>query len=64
MREIKQFFVDLAAFFPRIFREPWLSVKWEWEHRTEKNNRFKRRRKRNELNRIYSERFLKAAGRI
>lgn len=42
---MKQFIKDVIAFFPRIFRESWWSVKWEWEYRREKNNRAKRKRK-------------------
>jgi hypothetical protein len=55
---------DLLAFFPRIFRQSWISLKWDWEHRYERNNRAKRKRRANEIDRIYHERRLKEAGRI
>lgn len=48
---MKQFIKDIIAFFPRIFRESWRSVKWEWEYRREKNNRGKRRRKSRDFDR-------------
>ncbi|MEN6594708.1 MAG: hypothetical protein ABFC31_07185 [Clostridiaceae bacterium] len=58
------FIRDLLDFFPRIFRQSWISVKWDWDHRAEKNNRAKRRRRKNELDRIYRERWLQATGRL
>ena len=61
---MKQFIKDIIAFIPRMFRESWISIKWDWAHRTEKNNRYKRRRKRNEIAHIYKERYLKVSGRI
>ena len=64
MDKFKLFLNDLAEFFPRIFRQSWLSLKWDWQHRREKNNRAKRRRRANEIDRVYRERWLKATGRI
>lgn len=64
MEKFKQFLTDLSEFFPRIFRQSWISLKWDWAYRREKNNRAKRRRRRNEVERIYRERWLKATGRI
>ena len=46
---MKQFIKDVIAFFQRIFRESWWSVRWEWENRRVKYNRAKRRRKQRDL---------------
>lgn len=55
MDKFKQFLSDLAEFIPRIFRVSWEYLKWDWEHRREKNNRAKRRRRENEVERTYRE---------
>ena len=61
---MKQFAMDVIAFFPRIFRESWWSVRWEWEYRREKNNRAKRRRKARDFYRYRDAMFFKRSQRV
>ena len=64
LAKIKQFAKDVCVFVPLFFTQSWISLKWDWAHRREKNNRAKKRRRRNELDHYWHERWLKAEGRI